>query len=661
MSTERPTLNQRFDLYGQWRAEFAKELQAFSDWLEGKALRNESAMERLNRLHEQTLEDKLTVAFVAEFSRGKSEMINALFFSSYGRRILPASAGRTTMCPTELAWDSSYVPSVRLLPIETRRQPASVADWKLKPASWFSIPLNATSGESVAAAVERVTETISVDIDHARQLGFWVDEGQDNPSLNEAGLVEVPKWRHAIINFPHPLLKKGLVILDTPGLNAIGAEPELTISLLPQAHAVLFILGADTGVTRSDLRIWQELLNPHVDATGLRLVVLNKIDTLWDSLTSKEEHQAQIRKQRQSTAQILDIPLSQVIAISAQKALMAKINKDEALLRDSAVRQLESILVDTLLGQRHQLLNRALLSGLTELRIDAQQILTVRLRDLTEQIQELGNLQGKNSAARRSIRARIARERKEFDNSVNKILGLRAAQNKLLNQGFQQLGSQAIKKELATLSKGLQGKILSFGFQKLYFETFGRLTALLHATQNIADEMHVLSIHAFASLNMEFGFSLLPPEPLSLQLYVEDLEKISQSNKSHFSVGNALRFSSTEFSERLVSALSMRLRAVFEAVANELELWSKSSSAQLDVQLKERRHSFLSRSETIERIERAELDLNERLQELQQGVEARALLAEQLEERTQHLEASLNAILNILDNGGQYGCMSLAI
>jgi hypothetical protein len=48
------------------------------------------------------------------------------------------------------------------------------------------------------------------------------------------------------------------VILDTPGLNAIGTEPELTLSLLPNAHAVLFILAADTGVTQSDLAIWRE-------------------------------------------------------------------------------------------------------------------------------------------------------------------------------------------------------------------------------------------------------------------------------------------------------------------------------------------------------------------------------------------------------------------
>lgn len=92
--------------------------------------------------------------------------------------------------------------------------------------------------------------------------------------------VSIPAWRHAIINFPHPFLEKGLVVYDTPGLNAIGVEPELTFNLLPNAHAVLFVLAADTGVTKSDI----EVRRSHIYARGKnrgRLVALNKIDGLW--------------------------------------------------------------------------------------------------------------------------------------------------------------------------------------------------------------------------------------------------------------------------------------------------------------------------------------------------------------------------------------------
>ena len=61
---------------------------------------------QLDGLRERLGQEKLVVAFVAEFSRGKSELINAIFFADAGRRILPATPGRTTMCPVELAWDA---------------------------------------------------------------------------------------------------------------------------------------------------------------------------------------------------------------------------------------------------------------------------------------------------------------------------------------------------------------------------------------------------------------------------------------------------------------------------------------------------------------------------------------------------------------------------
>jgi hypothetical protein len=44
-------------------------------------------------LRERLASDKLVLAFVAEFSRGKSELINAIFFADAGRRILPATPG----------------------------------------------------------------------------------------------------------------------------------------------------------------------------------------------------------------------------------------------------------------------------------------------------------------------------------------------------------------------------------------------------------------------------------------------------------------------------------------------------------------------------------------------------------------------------------------
>jgi hypothetical protein len=161
------------------------------------------------------------------------------------------------------------------------------------------VPLDPKNAQSLVQALSAVTRTQRVPQERALALGFWDDEHpEDNPPRDDEGMVEVPAWRHAIINYPHPLLQRGLVVIDTPGLNAIGAEPELTLGLLPSAHAVVFVLGADTGVTRSDLSIWRDHLG---QATLERFVVLNKIDTLMDPLLQPAEVRAQIERQRVST------------------------------------------------------------------------------------------------------------------------------------------------------------------------------------------------------------------------------------------------------------------------------------------------------------------------------------------------------------------------
>ena len=206
------------------------------------------------------------------------------------------------------------------------------------------------------------------------------------------------------------------MILDTPGLNAIGAEPELTVSLIPQAHAVVFILGADTGVTKSDLAIWREHLITESDDTDTRLVVLNKIDTMWDALSTPAQIQAQIDRQRGHSAEILGVPQHQVIPVSAQKGLVAKVTRR----RGAAAGQLPARAgsrrsAQGIMGQRQKILGAAVASGIADLRAEAGRVINIRRRDLAEQMMELKGLQGKNASVIKHMRTRIAQEQAEFD------------------------------------------------------------------------------------------------------------------------------------------------------------------------------------------------------------------------------------------------------
>jgi hypothetical protein len=112
----------------------------------------------------------------------------------------------------------------------------------------------------------------------------------------------------------------------------------------PNAHAVLFILAADTGchAVRSD-----GLARAHRHAGGRkkgRIVVLNKIDSLWDELKSARKSTPKYADRSIPARGRWNLPENQIFPVSAQKALVAKINGDDALLERSRLSDLERAL-----------------------------------------------------------------------------------------------------------------------------------------------------------------------------------------------------------------------------------------------------------------------------------------------------------------------------
>lgn len=611
------SFNEQFDEYGEWRREFALQLKRLSQWMKEHGLLDAAVEERLHRLELQARSDKVMVAFVAEFSRGKSELINALFFAGYGRRIMPASAGRTTMCPTELGYDADVPPCLRLLPLETRLQTQALTEWRAVPEKWERVDLDVNDPAQLAKSLEKVAEVSYVSQDDARALGLWHDDSpEENPPVRADGLIEVPKWRHALINIAHPLLKQGLVILDTPGLNAIGAEPELTVSLIPQAHAVVFILAADTGVTKSDLSIWREHLITEGGGTDTRLVVLNKIDTLWDELSTPGQVQAQIDRQVATSAQTLGLPLEQVIAVSAQKGLVAKVTGDQALLQASQLPALELALAQGVMGQRQNILSTAVATGIRELKNEAGRAINMRRRDLAEQLIELRSLRGKNVSVIKHMRSRIEQEQAEFDGSGARIFAVRSVHVKLLRDVIDLLSTPTLRIELAELTRTLKQPGIKLGVKKAYGHTFVGLREGLQKAQALCGEIQSMLTSSFRELNAEFGFSLQAPAQPELARYSRDLELIERSHLQYLGIGNVMKLSRADFCERLIRALATRLRVVYESALGEVELWNKSAASQLDAQLRERRRNFGRRLEAIERIQQAASGLDERIYEI---------------------------------------------
>ncbi len=621
------------DALAAWRASVDRQLARLGRAMADNELQDESTQAQLAALRERLASDKLVLAFVAEFSRGKSELINAIFFADAGRRVLPATPGRTTMCPVELRYDMALPARLSLLPIETRLRGLSLSDLRPREEAWQHVELGQGNADALANALAAVTKTQRVSVDQAKALGFWHEsQPEDNPPMAADGSVEVPAWRHALINYPHPLLERGLVVIDTPGLNAIGAEPELTLGLLPTAHAVVFVLGADTGVTRSDMAVWRD----HLGGASLeRFVVLNKIDTLVDPLATSQEVQAQIEQQRAGAAQMLDMPLARVFAVSAREALTARVGPQlgspsqfQALGADhpqaaSSASQfgklpaLETALAQELMPRRQELLVQSASAVVLNLRQAAGRQLADRRRQITEQLADLHSLRGKSGAKLKLMLERVDMESADFERCTARLAALRAMQLRMLREVSTQLGSDTLRTQVKQMQTEAGSRAFSLAGRGPFEALMARLRDLLTHSQGQAAEMRQMLSATFAELNADFGFAFsIGPAP-QLEPFVAEVATIAEAYSRYFGVTQAWRMATPGFADQFRRMLVQKLRVVFENALGEVELWSKGATTQIEQQSRERRRGFTRRRDALQRVQVASGDLEQRITEVQ--------------------------------------------
>ena len=624
----------RMNSLALWRGRVDTAAGRFSQWLVEQDLVGETEIGQIAALRERLRSDRLTLAFVAEFSRGKSELINAIFFADAGRRVLPATPGRTTMCPVELAWDAERPPELALLPIETRLQGLTLADLRHRDEPWSRIRLDPQQPQQLAQSLSEVTRTRRVPIDDARALGLWDDESpHDNPQVHDDGQVDVPAWRHASINYPHPLLERGLTVLDTPGLNAIGAEPELTLGLLPAAHAVVFLLAADTGVTRSDLTVWRE----HLGARALeRFVVLNKIDTLADPLSSASVMERHIETQRAKTASTLEIPVERVFPLSARQALAARLDGDFDMLSRSRLLALEAALSDELMPRQREMLTAAAHDTFEVLRLSATCRLADRRRQNAEELLELRGLKGKSSAKIRSMQERVQAESAEFERCRTHLQAMRSVHARMQKQCTAPLSSDLLRAEISTMLGSRSARLFHLGAARAFAELMDRVRRYLARATDQADEMWTMMHASFEQLNAEYGFSfVLTPLP-DLERLEADLKRIEARYGSHLGLTKAWRLAAPGAMEHFSRMLLTRLREAFETASSDLEIWGKSAGNQVEVQLRERRRMYRQRNDTLQRIQSATGELDTRIAELEENDRRLRALGQELESRLAH-------------------------
>lgn len=160
------------------------------------------------------------------------------------------------------------------------------------------------------------------------ELARYISE-QGNPG-NRLG-IEL-----AEVQLPAEPLRKGLFLVDTPGLgSAIAANTRTTESFLPQADAILFVTSVEAPLSSAEMSLLRR-----TSELGRRIfLVLNKTDLV--AQPALDEIASYVREQVAK-----DIPETPTImALSARLALEAKTKDNVAAVSESHLPELEAALV----------------------------------------------------------------------------------------------------------------------------------------------------------------------------------------------------------------------------------------------------------------------------------------------------------------------------
>ncbi|QLC72810.1 dynamin-like GTPase family protein [Pseudomonas sp. LPB0260] len=571
MSMER--LSQQVDAYVAWKRELMREITRYRSWLVTNRLISDAVEAKLERALRLLRTDHITLAFVGEFSRGKTELINALFFSEYGQRMLPSQAGRTTMCPTELFFDPRSERSyIRLLPIETRLSEANVSQFKRIPRHWVNIPLDPSDPDNMVQAFIQVARTKPMPVEQAIQLGFHPDMLE---RTGKPGQVLVPAWRHALVNFDHPLLRQGLRILDTPGLNALGSEPELTLSMLPNAQAIIFLLSADSGVTASDMDIWQQHIRQLDDDTQTSLfAVLNKIDVLWDDLAGDAFVQQAIARIQSTTAKQLGIKGEDVLPLSAKQALLAKVRKDSALLARSQMSGLETLLCERIVRQKERLIEERVVNQVLALVQNSQHVLNLRLEKVNEQQALLSSHQQDNGQMLFEL---TAKTKEDHGLHHRRLLGLKTNQRLLKRQGDLLRAAarpERLDEHLNKVRKNLTGSWTTLGINQAILHFFRSVESDLHSLSHEAEMANRMVAAIYRRHNEENPLHGVDAPQFDVQRYLRELKQ-QQAKADQFRLHlKTLLTEQRSLTRRFFATLVQEVIGLHQRLRQEAEQWA---------------------------------------------------------------------------------------
>lgn len=389
------TLDQKkFNRFRVQREHLGDMLSQTSEVVTELNLQNDS--DNLEKLSKKVNNDTFKIQVIGTFNNGKSTFINSLL----GEEVLPAYVLPTTAVINEVKYGEKKEAVLYFRNPLPDNLPASLSRKALSHMEKFG-----------------KKDVPPLHIDYSELEDYVViPMGEDPKEM----LLESP-YEKVELFWPLEMLKEGVEIIDSPGLNEAETRTRVTMDYLAKADAILFVLAADRLCSMDEMEFIEN--NLHEYGFTDPFFIVNHFDLIPENQRDGIVRFARMKLGEYST--------NEIFFISALQALDGQVKKDKALYEKSNMPLLSQKLSEFLtndkgkikLSQPARELKRIHNKTLHEVIPQQKKMLDSSLDDVKARYEaakpQLDTLKQKKEQIMSKLRLRIEQSKLEFKRAVD--------------------------------------------------------------------------------------------------------------------------------------------------------------------------------------------------------------------------------------------------
>jgi uncharacterized coiled-coil DUF342 family protein len=332
-----------------------------------------------------------------------------------------------------------------------------------------------------------------------------------------------------------------------------------------------------------------------------------------------------------------------VFAVSAQKALVAKVNGDDGLLARSRLPHLEDALSGRIIPGKRDIVGTATKAEVRALADTVRALLDARTAGIAEQLAELEALRGKNQDVVEHMLERAREEKELFERGLARYTALRNIFTTQTNALLDQIGLEALRGNVRRTRKAIEASPFTKGVRQAMGEFFAQIRANLDGAAAQAAEIHELMRAMYARFAQEHNLEPFMPPPFSVLKYQKEIERLERAYNQHFNtLWNMVSKAKFSLMKRFFETVASRAKHVYDIANRDADAWLRAVMGPLETQVKEHHLQLKRRLDSIKRIHRASDELDDRVAELNAQREG-------LERQIASLDREIAAIDEIVD------------